>query len=49
MSARGDDGLLLRGTGVARKRREATPGDKVRFCIKAEARAAALALRRYTR
>lgn len=33
MSKKNDDGLLLRGTAVARKRREAKQGDKTGFCI----------------
>ena len=33
MSQQNDDGRLLRGTVVARKRREVKQGDKTRFCI----------------
>jgi hypothetical protein len=33
MSAKTEDGLVLRGEVVARKRREARQGEKTRFCI----------------
>jgi hypothetical protein len=33
MSQKTEDGLLLRGTVVARKRREAKQGDRTRFCL----------------